>query len=214
MKKLLLFLVAALALTLSACSQQACQKSDNETQPADTAMKQLPQDSAKILVLLAHPNMEKSKMNAALAKAASEVEGVQVVNIYDYPVEADVYRQAVKNASVLVYQYPTQWLNCTSLLKQWTEDLLGTFIQEGLIEGKKFMVVTTTGSEEATYQHDGRNLFTMEEYLRPFEGMANHAKMVWQKPLTVYGHSTDPALAAKQLEEGVAEYQKRLEALK
>ena len=216
MKKLCLFLVAALALTIASCSQQACQtnnNSDNASQTADS-MKQLPNDSAKVLVLLAHPNFEKSKMNAALAKAASDVEGVQVVNIYDYPVNADVYRQAVKNASAIVYQYPTQWLNCPSLLKQWTDDLLAVFISEGLIEGKKFMVVTTTGSEEATYQHDGRNLFTMDEYLRPFEGMANHAKMVWQKPFVVYGHSTDPNLAAEQLKAGVAEYPKRLEELK
>ena len=40
---------------------------------------------------------------------------------------------------------------CAHLLKQWTDEVFMAFTQEGLIEGKEFMVVTTTGSEEAAY---------------------------------------------------------------
>ncbi|MCF0205569.1 MAG: NAD(P)H-dependent oxidoreductase, partial [Muribaculaceae bacterium] len=53
----------------------------------------------------------------------------------------------------------------------------------------------------------------MEEYLRPYEGMARHAGMTWHKPLIAYGNPTDADLAAKQLAAAAAEYQKRLEEL-
>ena len=45
-------------------------------------------------------------MNAMLSQAAAEVEGVQVINIYDYPVAPDVYRDVVKQAKGIVYEFP------------------------------------------------------------------------------------------------------------
>ena len=46
-------------------------------------------NDTKVLVLLAHPNMAKSKMNKALAEAAAQVIGVQVVNMEGIPAGKD-----------------------------------------------------------------------------------------------------------------------------
>lgn len=32
----------------------------------------------------------------------------------------------------------------------------------------------------------------MEEYMRPYEGQANHSKMKWNKPFVVYGNHKFP----------------------
>lgn len=218
MRKLLsLNLLAACALFLAAC-QPKSQTAQNEqgeccgTKAAccDSA-RSVAAAGASVLVLLAHPDMAKSKANAALSKAASEVEGVQVVNIYDYPVSPDAYREAMKQATTLVYQFPLYWMSSPHLLKQWTDEVFMAFVGEGLIKGKRLMVVTTAGSEEAAYQHDGRNKYTMDEYLRPFEGQANHAEMVWEQPLVVYGQSVDGA--DTRLAEGCEAYKARLQQL-
>lgn len=212
MKKLTILIFTLCALIATGCQQK---KDMQETKTTDTATDStealVPAADATVLVLLAHPDIQKSKANAALSKAASEVAGVQVVNIYEHEVSPDVYRQAVKQAHTLVYEFPLYWLSSPHLLKQWTDEVFMAFVSEGLIEGKRLMVVTTTGSEEAAYQHDGRNKYTMEEYLRPFEGQANHAKMIWEQPLVVYGQYADGA--AERLAEGCKAYKARLEQL-
>lgn len=212
MKKLTILIFTLCALIATGCQQK---KDMQETKTTDTATDStealVPAADATVLVLLAHPDIQKSKANAALSKAASEVAGVQVVNIYEHEVSPDVYRQAVKQAHTLVYEFPLYWLSSPHLLKQWTDEVFMAFVSEGLIEGKRLMVVTTTGSEEAAYQHDGRNKYTMEEYLRPYEGQANHAKMIWEQPLVVYGQYADGA--AERLAEGCKAYKARLEQL-
>lgn len=171
----------------------------------------VPQTAATVIVLLAHPDIRKSTANAALSKTAADVEGVQVINIYDYPVAPDVYRECISRAKTIVYEFPFYWMSSPHLLKQWIDEVFMEFTQENAVKGKRLMVVTTTGSEEAAYRHDGRNKYTMDEYLRPFEGQANHAGMIWEKPLVVYGQGT--ADAARLLESGCREYRKRLEEL-
>lgn len=213
MKKLVILLFAVCATVLVACQQkdgQNAKATETEAAAGDSA-KTVPATDATVLVLLAHPDLAKSKANAALSKAAAEIEGVQVVNIYDYPVTADAYREAVKAAKTIVYEFPFYWMSSPHLLKQWTDEVFMTFVMEGLIKGKRLLVVTTTGSDEAAYQHGGRNKYTMDEYLRPFEGQANHAEMVWEKPLVVYGQSVDGA--EQTLSEGCKAYKARLEEL-
>ena len=176
-------------------------------------MKLILNSDTKVLVLLAHPNYAASKMNKALAEAASQVAGVQVVNIYDYPVDVETYREVVAAAKAIVFQFPFYFRSAPHLLKKWTDEVHFVLNMEGIPAGKDFVVATTTGSEEEAYRHDGRHMYTMEEYLRPYEGMARHAGMNWHKPLVAYGNPANPDLAAEQLAEAAVEYKKRLEKL-
>jgi len=177
-------------------------------------MKAIPQTDATVLVLVAHPDIKKSVANAALANAASEVKGVQVINIYDYPVTPETYKEAVTRAKAIVYQFPFYWMSAPHLLKQWTDEVFMAFSQvkpESLLKGKRFMVCCTTGSPADAYQHGARNKYTIEEYLRPYEGQANHAEMIWEKPLAVCGQFPDGGQAER--EAGCKQYQERLKAL-
>lgn len=218
MKKIIkIVLLVALTTQMTMCTtksnptNQDAQSAENAT--STDSMKQIPLTDAKIVILLAHPDIRKSHMNATLAKAASTVEGVQVINIYDYPVTPETYREVIKRAKGIVYEFPCYWMSAPHLMKQWTDEVFMAFTQEGLIEGKEFMVAVTTGSEEAAYQHDGRNLYTMEEYMRPYEGQANHSKMKWNKPFVVYGHHTDKVKAEADLQAGAEQYKQVLKAM-
>ncbi len=210
-----LFMLALVITLFASCRMGAKRTETTEKQEItmENNAKKLPAAEAEVLVLVAHPDFAGSRMNAALAAAAAEVEGVEVVNIYDYPVTADTYRNAVSRVRAIVYQFPFYWMSAPHLLKQWTDEVFMTFVQEGSIAGKEMLVVTTTGSEKAAYRHDGRNKYTMEEYLRPYEGQANHAKMHWNAPIVVYGNPQDAAAAAADLENGCKEYKKQLKAM-
>jgi len=213
MKKVSILLMALAAMTIAACSQKGAgdEKQTNET--TMDSVKAIPQTDAKVVVLLAHPDLGKSHMNAALSTAAAEVEGVQVINIYDHPVQPDAYREVIGRAKAIVYEFPLYWMSSPHLLKQWTDEVFMAFVQEGMIEGKEFMVVATTGSEESAYQHGGRNKYTMDEYLRPFEGQANHAKMHWNAPLVVYGNPQSAEALEAGLKKGCETYKARLQEL-
>jgi len=209
MKKLSVIILAVCAIAFTACKQQSPQ--GKQAQTADSTDSVVPSTTAAVVVLLAHPDIKKSKANAALSAAAAEVEGVQVINIYDYPVRPETYRECITNAKAIVYEFPVYWMSAPHLLKQWTDEVFMQFTVDGIIKGKHLMVVATTGSEESAYQHGGRNKYTMEEYLRPYEGQANHAEMVWEKPLVVYGQNVEGA--QERLQKGCEEYKKRLEEL-
>jgi len=204
MNKLLSICAAVVLLALTACRVNQANQS--------TTMKSIPQTDATVLVLVAHPDIKKSTANAALAKAASEVKGVQVINVYDYPVTPEAYKEAVTRARAIVYQFPFYWMAAPHLMKQWTDEVFMVFSQdETMLKGKRFMVCCTTGSPESAYQHGARNKYTIEEYLRPYEGQANHAEMVWEKPLAVCGQF--PGGGQQELEQGCKQYQERLSAL-
>ena len=77
--------------------------------------------------------------------------------------------------------------------------------------GKTLMVVTTAGSEHDAYRSGGRNRFTVDELLRPYQASAVHAGMVWQTPVVAYGMGT--ADAGKNIAEGVNDYKLKIESL-
>jgi len=210
MKKTLLTLLAAGTLALTAC-QNNTQTNANTNQQEDT-MKAIPQTDATVLVLVAHPDISKSTANAALAKAAADVKGVQVVNIYDYPVSPETYKEVVSRAKTIVYQFPFYWMAAPHLMKQWTDEVFMAYAgDDNQVRGKHFLVCCTTGSDADAYRHGGRNKYTIEEYLRPYEGQANHAEMIWEQPLAVYGQH--PGGSKDELEKGCKAYQERLKAL-
>ena len=82
----------------------------------------------KILVLFAHPRVDRSEVNVVLAQAARRVEGVTVVDLYaEYPTfEIDVEREQQRLLAhrVVVFQHPVYWYSCPALLKEWQDLVL------------------------------------------------------------------------------------------
>ncbi len=78
----------------------------------------------KTLVLLFHPDLSRSKANAALAGRAGALPDVEVVDMQEtYPDGMDLYRDGEQEAARLleadriVLQFPVQWYSTPPLLK-------------------------------------------------------------------------------------------------
>ena len=157
-------------------------------------------DLRKVVILLAHPNIKGSQANKALIDAVSDIEGVAVFNLYelseDIAFNVDEWSKIISDASAVIYQFPFYWMSAPSLLKKWQDEV---------------MIVTTTGSEYDAYRSGGRNRFTTDELLRPYQGSAIHSGMAWQTPIVVYGMGT--ADAGKNIAEGANSYKQRIEML-
>jgi glutathione-regulated potassium-efflux system ancillary protein KefG len=148
-------------------------------------MDTIEQNSNKVVILLAHPTFDKSVANKALIEAVKGLSGVKVIDIYAEPFKVGTYLQAITEAATVVFQFPFYWLSAPSQLKKWCDEIFGAFMET--IKDKKLQVSVTTGSEYEAYRSGGRNQFTIDELLRPYQALAHHSGMVWQTPFAVYG---------------------------
>lgn len=169
----------------------------------------------KVVVLLAHPDIEKSNANKALLDAINDIEEVAVYNLYEMAAEEvfnlDAWSKIISHATSLVYQFPFYWMSAPSLLKQWQDQIFTYLAKTPAVAGKPLMVATTTGSEHDAYRSGGRNGFTLDELLRPYQVGAAHAGMSWQTPFIVYGTGTPDA--EKNIAQGADLYKKKVTAL-
>jgi glutathione-regulated potassium-efflux system ancillary protein KefG len=163
----------------------------------------------KVLILLAHPNYGESKANKALIEAVKGLPGVTVANVYDTPFTIATYRDLLEGAVAVVFQFPFYWASAPSQLKKWIDEIFIGMVEQ--IKGVKLMVSVTTGSEYEAYRSGGRNQYTIDELLRPYQLLANHSGMIWQTPSTVYGASLPTA--AHSIAAGAVAYKERIEAL-
>lgn len=172
-------------------------------------------NSKQVVVLLAHPNIKESQANKALMNAISDMEEVAVYNLYEMHSEdafnVEMWSTAISHATALVFQFPFYWMSAPSLLKKWLDEVFTYLAKTPAVAGKALMVAVTTGSEYDAYRSGGRNRFTTDELLRPYQATALHAGMVWQTPLVVYGMGT--AEAGKNVAEETSHYKQRVEAL-
>lgn len=171
-------------------------------------------DLKKVVVLLAHPDLANSKANKALLEMINEIEEVRVYNLYEMS-EEDVFNmeawsRIISRATAVVYQFPFYWMSAPSLLKQWQDRIFTYLAKTPAVAGKPLMVATTTGSECDAYRSGGRNGFTLDELLRPYQAGAAHAGMSWQTPFVVYGTGTPDA--EKNIAAGTDNYKKRISA--
>jgi putative NADPH-quinone reductase len=154
---------------------------------------------SKTLVLLFHPNLLHSKVNAALAEAASNMSDIGVVDMYAaYPSGIEMFRDGESEAAMLlaagriVLQFPIQWYSTPPLLKAWQDAVLTrmfylAYETEGRqLEGTELMIAATAGSAPDAYQHGGRNMFPLNELFAPLRATAHRCGLVWAKPFVIY----------------------------
>jgi glutathione-regulated potassium-efflux system ancillary protein KefG len=149
----------------------------------------------RVLVLFAHPALEKSRVNRAMIRGLDGLQGITFHDLYEaYPsfdVDVDTEQRLLLEHDVVVLHHPFYWYSSPALIKQW-EDLVLThgwaYGREGVaLRGKVMMSAITTGGNEAAYQPGGHNRFTVSELLRPIEQTARLCGMDYLPPFVVYG---------------------------
>ena len=170
----------------------------------------------RVLVLLAHPRLPASRINAALVEAAGHVAGVTVHDLYHaYPdgfIDVAAEQRRLLDHEHLVLQFPIQWYAMPALLKHWFDEVLQAgwaYGRDGTaLVGKSLQVVATSGGDPADYgPHAGQ--FTLDELFRPIEASARYCGMRW-RGVVAYGASER---VNAQLPRFAADHAARLRAL-
>ncbi len=148
----------------------------------------------KILVIYAHPNSHKSRVNKHFKCVATHRDNAAVRDLYElYPnmlINASVEQEAVAECDVLVFQFPIYWFSSPAILKEWQDTVLSSGFAYGdgkVLAGKEFMVCLTTGGTEQSYCTAGKHGAPLDAYLAPFHQTARFCDMKVLKPFIVQG---------------------------
>lgn len=147
-----------------------------------------------LLILLAHPRLQHSRVSRAMAEAAKTVDRVVVHDLYELYPDCHIYvkREQELAASVnhLVLQFPLQWYSCPSLLKEWLDVVLewgwAYGESEKALAGKTLTCAITIGGSARGYQPDGPHRYPLEDFLKPFEQTAEICGMIYKPPFVFY----------------------------
>jgi glutathione-regulated potassium-efflux system ancillary protein KefG len=154
-----------------------------------------PDFANRVLLLFAHPALEKSRVNRVLIQGLRELPGVTFHDLYEcYPdFDIDVPREQELLAAhdVIVLQHPFFWYSTPAIVKEW-EDLVlehgWAYGSEGkALVGKLLLNAITAGGREGAYRSDGLNRFTIRELLAPIEQTARLCGMEYLPPFVVFG---------------------------
>lgn len=157
---------------------------------------------ARILILFAHPALEKSRVHRRLLARVPSRPGITVQDLYEsYPdFDVDVRREQdlLVGHDLVVFQHPFYWYSTPALLKQWQDLVLEhgwAYGSQGTaLRGKRMTSVVTTGGGAAAYRHDGLNRHTVPELLAPVEQTARLCGMDYLPPYLIQGtHRMTPA---------------------
>jgi glutathione-regulated potassium-efflux system ancillary protein KefG len=148
----------------------------------------------RILVLFAHPVLERSRVNKRLVESIEKLEGVTIHDLYEeYPtLGIDVKREQalLVEHDVVLFQHPFYWYSAPSILKEWQDLVLehGWAYGEGgtQLRGKITLNAVTTGGPEAAYRKGGYNRFTVKELLAPWDQTAYLCGMRYLAPFAVH----------------------------
>ena len=119
--------------------------------------------SRKVLILFAHPALQRSRVNARLVRAVQDLPGVTVNDLYerypDFLIDVPREQDLLVEHDVVVFQHPMYWYSSPALLKEWQDLVLEYGFAYGAggtaLEGKILLNAVTCGARQEVYSRDG-----------------------------------------------------------
>ena len=156
--------------------------------------------SAEVLVIVAHPQLEQSRVNRRLLQTASalqleEPSRVAVRDLYalypDYLIDVAAEQAALAAARLVVWQHPIHGYHMPPRMKLWVDDVLEfgwAYGPDGhALRHKDLWLVATTGGPEDSYRPESYNRYFFDAFLPPYEQTAALCGMRFLPPLMLHG---------------------------
>ena len=114
----------------------------------------------KTLIILAHPDLTRSMANKKLKEEVEKNTDIIVHDIYkEYPngrINLEKELTLLKETGTLILQFPMQWFNCPSLLKEWIDTVFMvahfTESDKKILANTKIGLAVTTGAPKEVYE--------------------------------------------------------------
>lgn len=110
---------------------------------------------------------------------------------------SDIMREIdkVSRADHIILQFPLWWFSTPAILKGWLDRVLvkgfaydtGKIFNDGLLKGKKAVLVVSTQSPESAYQSAGVHHATIDVFIHPIHHTLRFAGIDTLAPFVTYG---------------------------
>jgi glutathione-regulated potassium-efflux system ancillary protein KefG len=149
----------------------------------------------RILILFAHPALQKSRVNRRLIEYVRDIDGVAFHDLYeeypDFHINVKHEQKLLTENDIIVFHHPVFWFSVPALLKEWMDLVLehGWAYGKGgrALKGKKLLSVISTGARETLYRRESYNRHTIGEFLAPINQTAYVCGMEYLPPFVVHG---------------------------
>lgn len=152
----------------------------------------------KTLVILAHPNIEDSRVNKRwkqeLLLYPDEITIHEIYKAYpSWNIDVLKEQKLLEAYNNVILQFPLYWYSYPPLLKKWLDDVFTHGWAYGStgnkLKGKKLGIAMSIGDKKENYLPAGSVSFTVDEIIAPFKACAIHVGAIALPCFSVYGVS-------------------------
>ncbi len=155
-------------------------------------------DRKTVLILFAHPALQRSRVNRLLIRYVDNIDGVTIHDLYetypDFHINVKHEQNLLLKNDIIIFHHPVFWFSTPAILKEWQDLVLvhgWAYGKEGTaLRGKKLLSVVSTGGRESFYTPDGFHKSTMVDFMKPIQRTASICGMEYLPPFIVYGTHT------------------------
>lgn len=126
-----------------------------------------------ILVVVGHPKYETSSSQQFFIESLKQFKTVDCL----YLSQEQVDLSYLKKYDRIILQFPIFWYQAPAIVKVWIESILVGNLN--VLANKELGIVVTIDEAERQFKAGGKEKFTVDEMLRPFEMLANTLKMTY-----------------------------------
>lgn len=170
----------------------------------------------KVLVVSGHPDLKNNSITnkAAIEEYEKLLPGVEIDlldQLYpDFQIDVAAEQEKMKNADVIVLQFPVFWYYTPALMQKWLEDVLLPGFAYGddgdALKGKDFLISMTVGTPASEY---GTNVpILISDLPKTLESTAIYCGMNYAGEEHVDNVSNIPGLSEDEKERLAAEGKK------
>jgi glutathione-regulated potassium-efflux system ancillary protein KefG len=109
----------------------------------------------------------------------------------DFNIDVEREKSLLLEHDIIIWQHPLYMYSAPAIIKQWIDMVLEFGWAHGAgvdnLKGKVAFNTITAGGTRESYDREGFNRYTMQEFLYPFEQTARLCKMNYLPPFAVQG---------------------------
>ncbi|WP_043890887.1 NAD(P)H-dependent oxidoreductase [Paenibacillus sp. Aloe-11] len=152
----------------------------------------------KTLVILAHPNIEDSRVNRRwkqeLSKYPEEITIHEIYKAYpNWSIDVLKEQKLLEAYNHVIFQFPLYWYSYPPLLKKWLDDVFTHGWAYGSkgdkLKGKKLGIAMSIGDKKENYSPTCSVSFTVDEVIAPFIASTVHVGAIALPYFSVFGAS-------------------------
>ncbi|KRE89161.1 NADPH oxidoreductase [Frateuria sp. Soil773] len=150
----------------------------------------------KILLLAAHPDLARSRINRLWFESLSALPNVTARDLAQVGGPQMRFRREQEHDLLLahdriVMQFPFHWYAAPAVLKAWIDEVYSDGFAYGQggdkLKGKELLLATSTGGPADSYHAGNFNNFSMDELLKPYQQTALLTGMTYLRPFVFHG---------------------------